>query len=137
MAAVSSPAQVQTPAPCRDVSYPDISHPNDNRTEKHPLTLPEVKGIAIDARGVAMTGACVALFTDEHKLIAVVQADEDGWFTIPETSPGDYGIVVRAEKHCPAMARIRIGKKKLTIRRNLHAHMRAAEDPRCSYIALK
>lgn len=112
--------QIQPPAPCRDVTYVDAT-----QEQRHPRELPQLEGIVSNASGVRMTGACVAVFSEERMLIAVVQADEDGRFQVPEVDPGFYRLVVRAESLCPASVRVRIVKRKI-IKRSLQVHMQAA-----------
>jgi hypothetical protein len=107
------------------------TYEHHNMVDYGPLKLSSnIHGSAIDPSAVAVSGACVFVFTEkEHQLVSTMQADADGKFTLVLKN-GRYRIVVKASPLCAANIPVRIlqgGNK------NLVAHMKRAGMDSRSY----
>jgi len=100
-------AAQQTVAPCPS----PIGYENHNQIDPPPLSLRVIPGRAIAQDGVSVPNVCLGLFTErEHRLVASVVADEEGYFRFNNICLGLYRLVAkdRYGGFCTANVGIRV-----------------------------
>jgi hypothetical protein len=97
-----------------------------------------MRGKVVDAYGVGVPKACLALFNSDHsKLLRAFEASDIGEFKANGIRSGDYWLVVRDSQNafCPASARLKLGR--MSKRRRLVVNMRARGIDTCSFCEAK
>lgn len=116
-----------------------IEYVNRNQVDPPTISLRGVEGQAVDAQGEAIPNICVALFTEkEHRFVAQVVADENGYFRFGKIPKGRYRVVARVDYDyfCSVNVRIRrvsFPRGGFFRRTHLVLHMRSAGIDDCSY----
>jgi hypothetical protein len=133
------PYMQQLSEPCKQ----GVVYENHNQSDPNPLSVRSLTGRVIaeagdEAREIGpVPGACLGLFTEEkHRLIAIVNADQEGEFQFSKVPKGRYRLVVRVGSLCTANVPLRItGERrgKVIGNQQLVIHMRPGGVDRCSY----
>ncbi len=121
-----------------------IEYGNRNQVEPARLSVGLVSGLVISEVGRDATrrevgpvsGACLGLFTEQdHRLVATIMADQQGYFEFSSVPSGQYRLVVQAKPLCLANVRLRVRRRSIsaTSKHKLIIHMRAAGIDDCSY----
>jgi hypothetical protein len=106
---------------------------NENQTDAAPLKLRDMEGVVRGLGGDPMSGASVALFTEQkHDLVASVMSDKDGKFKFNKVDKGLYRVVVRVQGLCPANVPVLL-EGSLLAHHKLVITMRAKDIDTCSY----
>lgn len=115
------------------VSACKIEYENHNQIDYGPLVVREVKGTITDPQESAVPKVCVGIFTEkDYRLVASVESDADGKFSVPNVRPGRYRLVVKADPLCAANVPLQVVKSQKR-NRGLHVHMKARGLDSCSY----
>lgn len=108
---------------------------DNNQVNYGPLIVRELKGVVTDPAG-AVPQACVGIFTEkDHKIVAAMESDANGKFSLQSVPPGRYRLVVKVDHLCAANVRLRVVKHQKK-KRVLQVHMKPRGLDSCSYVDL-
>jgi hypothetical protein len=132
------PAIQQTENACEDRSYE-----NHNQIDYKPLKLAKIQGTGvIEIRqnvikhNEIVPGACLTLFTTDHKFIVSTKANSRGAFQFNDIAPGRYSLLARAPAFCTANIPIRVikaSRRSKLQRQRIVVHYRVSEIDTCSW----
>jgi len=108
------------------------SYENHNQTDNGPLKVGAVAGIAKDGSGVAVSGACLLLFTEvNHSLMQTGVSAADGTFSFQEVPPGRYRLVIKYNGFCAANIPLKVINK-AGQKAKIAVHLRPSGSDTCS-----
>lgn len=134
------------PVPSQETKEPckcQVAYENKNQVDPKPLSVQMVSGRTIGEAGDigaareigAVAGACLGLFTEQdHRLVAITVADNEGRFQFDEVRAGKYRLVVQAAGLCVANVPLQVVRgSRRKDQKQLVIHMRPAGIDDCSY----
>jgi hypothetical protein len=111
---------------------------SDRNMVDYTVKVRSIRGKVVDAAGVGVPRACLALFNSDHsKLLRTFEANDNGEFTTNDVKGGDYWLVVRDSQHafCPAAARVKV--QSISNKSTLVVNMRVGGIDACSFCEAK
>ena len=118
----------------------DIMYENHNQVDPRALSLRGISGKAVDSEGIAIPGVCVALFTEQQRLVSTVSSNEEGRFQLKQVAPGSYRLVAKYNGFCVANVPLRVvawPAGGVVKRRRIVLHMRPTLMHQCGYADYK
>lgn len=118
-----------------------VTYENRNQADPTAIKLGEVSGIAVDKDGVVIPDVCIAIFTEESRLlVSTTTTDRDGKFKIDRLLKGDYRLVAKYAGFCTANISFKLNPRplqKAKRSKQLVVQLRLKGLDECSFVEYK
>jgi hypothetical protein len=129
-------AQKQIPTCESPIEYGNRNQVDPERSSVRDISGRVIAEVGSPAKEIGSVPACLGLFTEkEHRLVASVVANDEGYFKFNSIPPGKYRLIVRDPQNafCVANMPLRVVRGPRGTGKTLVIHMRPVWIDDCSY----